>query len=131
MAEKIVHKAVTDYLKLQYPSVKFRSDSGAGMRLTMGQAKAQKAIQNNDSWPDLFLAEPRGKYHGLFIELKDDGVKCTTKSGKPKKGHITDQANCLLSLREKGYSAFFASGFDTAKELIDEYMSLNKPISWI
>ncbi len=71
--EKHVHLAVVNYIKLQYPHVIFRSDTGAGMKLSIGQAKAQKAIQNGMAWPDLFIAEPKGKWQGMFIELKNEG----------------------------------------------------------
>ena len=124
MSEKHVHQAVVNYLKLQYPSVPFRSDTGAGMKLTIGQAMGQKAIQNGMAWPDLFIAEPRNAYCGMFIELKDEGVKIFNKSGKYASQHIADQAECLNMLRRKGYIASFCIGFDEAKQLIDEYLKL-------
>jgi len=122
--EKDVHLAVVNYLKLQYPGVLFRSDTGAGMKLTIGQAKAQKAIQNGMAWPDLFIAHANNKYHGLFLELKDDGVKLRGANGKYKPGHISDQRNCLRYLSDVGYCAVFAVGFDRAKEIIDWYLNL-------
>lgn len=120
--ESDTHKAVVNYLKLQYPQIIFRSDSGAGMKLSIGQAKKQKAIQNGMKWPDLFIAEARGDYHGLFIELKDYGVKLMNKAGKPASKHIAEQFECLTHLTEKGYFATFAVGFDGAKRVIDNYM---------
>jgi len=122
--EKDVHLAVVNYLKLQYPGVLFRSDTGAGMKLTIGQAKAQKAIQNGMAWPDLFIAESNNRYNGLFIELKVDGVKLRGANGKYKLGHISAQHECLRSLTNKGYCAVFAVGFDRAKEIIDWYLNL-------
>jgi len=122
--EKDVHLAVVNYLKLQYPGVLFRSDTGAGMKLTIGQAKAQKAIQNGMAWPDLFIAYPNSKYHGLFLELKDGSVKLRGANGKYKPGHISKQHECLRCLSNKGYCAVFAVGFDRAKEIIDWYLNL-------
>jgi len=103
--EKDVHLAVVNYLKLQYPGVLFRSDTGAGMKLTIGQAKAQKAIQNGMAWPDLFIAESNNRYNGLFLELKSDGIKLRGANGKYKSGHISEQHECLRSLTNKGYCA--------------------------
>ena len=124
MSEKTVHQAIVNYLKLQYPRVLFRSDTGAGMKLTIGQAKAQKAIQNGMKWPDLFIAEPRGEYHGLFIEIKDEGVSLFKKDGGAfASEHLKDQYKCLGALNSKGYMALFAVGFDEAKQIIDEYLT--------
>lgn len=121
--EKDVHLAVVNYLKLQYPGVLFRSDTGAGMKLTIGQAKAQKAIQNGMAWPDLFIAEPRLSFHGLFLEFKDDGVKILNKNNKYANEHLKAQSDCMNKLREKGYACSFAVGFEQAKRLIDIYLS--------
>lgn len=123
MSEKNVHLAVINYLKLQYPKVLFRSDTGAGMKLTIGQAKAQKSIQNGMAWPDLFIAEARGGYSGMFIELKDEGVKVLNIAGDPSTKHLKDQSECLLQLRYKNYCTSFCCGFDQAKKFIDKYMS--------
>jgi hypothetical protein len=120
--EKQVHLAVVNYLKLQYPKVIFRSDYGAGCKLTIGQAKAQKAIQNGMAWPDLFIAEARGGYFGMFIELKDEGINVTDKSGNILKGHITEQRECLENLRNNGYLTYFGLGFDNTKIIIDSYL---------
>ena len=123
MAEKHVHQAVVNYMKHQYPHVLFRSDSGAGIKLTIGQAKAQKSIQKCRAWPDLFIAHPSGMYHGMFIELKDEGVKLTKKDGSFVSEHIEEQAIVLSYLTAEGYYADFAVGFNEAKKLIDDYLS--------
>ena len=127
MSEKNVHLAVINYLRLQYPKVIFRSDTGAGMRLTIGQAKQQKAIQNGMAYPDLFIAAPRGMFHGMFIELKNDGVKLfsknNAKSGIYANDHIKEQAECLEALEALGYYTTFAIGFDDAKFWIDWYLN--------
>lgn len=122
MSEKNVHQAVVNYLKLQYPKVLFRSDTGAGMKLTIGQAKAQKAIQNGMAWPDLFIAKPMNGWNGLFIELKDEGVKIQKKNGEMATCHLEDQLICQAKLIASGYMSGFAVGFDQAKQIIDNYL---------
>ena len=123
---------VADYLRLQYPSVMFHSDYGSGIKLTMGQAIKQKR-QNGGrrAWPDMFIAEPRlvvtddmpGYMHGFFIELKRPGVKLYKKNGElVADQHIREQAEMIQRLRQRGYKAEFACGFDEAKKLIDEYL---------
>lgn len=134
---------VADYLRLQYPDVLFHSDFGSGVKLTPGQATRQKR-QNGGrrAWPDMFIAEtycftdeedgvnddgsPKliPVYHkiGLFLELKKEGTRLKKKDGYWATEHIAEQAKVLEDLRECGYCAEFAVGFDEAKRIIDEYL---------
>lgn len=124
MTELELQAQVADYIRLQYPDVIFHSDFGSGIKLTMGQAIKQKRLNGGRrSWPDMFLAEPKGKYSGLFIELKKEGVRIFKKDGKlVSDEHIREQYDMLEQLRRRGYAASFACGFDEAKALIDRYM---------
>ena len=132
MTELELQAQVADYLRLQYPDVLFHSDFGSGIKLTMGQAAKQKRLQGGRrAWPDMFIAEPRmisdGRFSyfkaGLFLELKRDGVRVFKKNGElVADEHIREQSELLENLREKGYVAEFACGFDEAKKLIDEYL---------
>ena len=114
---------VADYLRLQYPNVLFHSDFGSGIKLTMGQAAKQKR-QNGGrrAWPDMFIAEPKLKASGLFIELKKEGTRLKKKNGEWATPHLAEQAQVLEQLRQRGYAAEFACGFDEAKERIDNYL---------
>ena len=124
MTELELQAQVADYIRLQYPDVIFHSDFGSGIKLTMGQAIKQKRLNGGRrAWPDMFLAEPRGKYSGLFIELKREGTRIFKKDGAlVADEHIREQFDMLHDLRRKGYAAEFACGFDEAKKLIDDYM---------
>ena len=128
MKESTLQCHVADYLRLQYPHVLFHSDYGSGIKLTPGQAAKQKR-QNGGrrAWPDMFLACVRtigGRYyHGLFLELKRPDVKIYKKNGElVTNEHIREQAALLEELRQRGYKAEFACGFDEAKKIIDEYL---------
>lgn len=124
MTELELQAQVADYIRLQYPAVIFHSDFGSGIKLTMGQAIKQKRLNGGRrAWPDMVLAEPRGDYHALFIELKREGTRIFKKDGKlVADEHIREQFDMLHDLRRKGYAAEFACGFDEAKKLIDDYM---------
>lgn len=120
--EFYLHKSVCDYLKLQYPSVLFMSDTIASVKLTMGQAKRNKDIQKQGfKTPDLIIFEPRNGFHGLFIELK-------TESPFKKDGtiysneHLEGQAKTIEDLKQRGYYAAFSWGFDMTKQIIDNYL---------
>jgi hypothetical protein len=114
---------IAQYLRLRYPNVIYRYDLAADLKLSIGQAKKHKALQHYRGYPDLFLAEPRGKYHGLFIEIKKDGTRIFTKKGLlVADEHIREQFDMLADLRQRGYQAQFGIGFDNVKQLIDEYL---------
>ena len=133
MTELELQMQVADYLRLQYPGVLFHSDFGSGIKLTMGQAIKQKRLQGGRrSWPDMFIAEPMPRcvdgswdyeWHGLFVELKKAGTRIFKKNGTlVSDAHICEQFDMLEQLRQSGYMAEFACGFDEAKKIIDEYL---------
>ena len=123
MSEAELQKQVAIYIRLQYPDVIFHSDFGSGVKLTPWQAKMQK-MQNGGkrAWPDMFIAEPKGKWHGLFIELKKEGTRLLKRDGDFASEHIAEQDAVLRELNEKGYKAEFAIGFEQALNLIDDYL---------
>jgi len=122
MSEKTLHRSVCDYIRLQYPSVLFNSDLAGATKLTIGQAVAIKNLRSNRGWPDIFIAEPRHGYHGLFIELKKEGVRLFKKNGDTVDDHVAEQIKMSELLIERKYVAKFAIGFDLAKEIIDDYL---------
>lgn len=65
-------------------------------------------------FPDNFIAEPRGKYHGLFIELKR-AKKCLSKKSP-------EQREWVKKLKEKGYKAVFCHGAEEAKRVALDYL---------
>jgi VRR-NUC domain. len=62
--------------------------------------------------PDICLPVARGKYHGLYIELK------RRKSGRPSSAQIW----WLGSLQEQGYVAWICYGWEHAAKMIKEYL---------
>lgn len=117
-----LQKQVCNYLNWSFPEVLYMSDSIASCKLTMVQAVRNKAIQKDGfKCPDIIILEPRNGYHGLFIELKI--ITPFKKDGTLKKNeHLEGQLKTIDELEAKGYSAFFAVGFNEAKFLIDRYL---------
>lgn len=123
MTEDQVQLAVCNYLRTNYPDVIFHNDFGSGLKMTIGQAKKQKFLNNPwRAYPDLFVSEPRRSYHGLYIELKRPGTRLKKKTGEWASEHIEEQAAMLSSLRERGYRAEFAVGYDEAIEILHDYL---------
>lgn len=116
-----LYRAVAAYLRMQYPNVIYHFDL-TGVNLSKAQAGMTKAIQCGSGYPDLFIAEPRNGYHGLFLELKAEGTRLFNRKCELASQHLKQQSRVLHALRSKGYDAWFAVGFDEAKELIDKYL---------
>jgi len=123
MSEKTLQRAVCDYIRYQYKDVLFNSDLSGATKLTIGQAVALKNLRSNRGFPDLVIYEPRNGHHGLFLELKKEGEKLYKKNGSPATPHISEQLDCLLELRMRGYCVAVAIGFDNARQIIDDYLN--------
>lgn len=132
--EHTLYKQIARYLQLQYPNAIYRFDLAADMKLTAGQASRHKTLHPHRGYPDLFIAEPRiittdrltnrqTLYSGLFLELKREGTRIYKKDGTlVADQHIREQHALLVELERRGYAAYFAVGFDQAKQIIDEYL---------
>lgn len=122
--EESLQIAVSNYIKMQYPNVIFTSES-SGIRVSMGTAVKMKKQRSNHKLPDMIILEPRGRFHGLCLELKKDRNEVFTKKGEYRENeHIQKQLETLTQLRELGYFSIFGCGFDETKEIIDFYMNL-------
>ncbi len=126
MLEKDVHSLVVQYLKIKYPNIIFRTDFSSGMKMSIGMAKRHKSLQSHSAYPDLFIAEPRGGYCGLFIELKTLHNKLYKADGTLRKNqHHEEQAKMLTMLYARGYQAKFAQGYGEAIKIISDYLESN------
>jgi hypothetical protein len=116
-------KDIAQYLRLQYPAVLFHFDL-AGLNLSRAQAGMMKAIQSHRGFPDLFIAEPRLGYNGLFIEVKAEGTRLYKKNFEAATPHIAEQSEFMDALRIKGYKCEFGVGWDECHKIIDQYLKL-------
>lgn len=63
--------------------------------------------------PDLCLPVPRGRYHGLYIELK-----------RKRGGRVSGaQSEWMEALLRQGYCAAICYGWEEAKKLIEQYLN--------
>lgn len=122
MSEHQMYEQIARYLQLQYPDVIYRFDLAADMKLTVGQAAKHKRLHPRRGYPDLFIAESRNGLHALFIELKAKGTRLKKKDGTWASSHLEEQNEVLNKLQKKGYAAYFAVGFEEAKQIIDDYL---------
>lgn len=122
--EKVVLRKVTQYIKTAFPNLIYRVDVGADIKLSIGQAKANKAVQMKDrGYPDIHIAKAKKGYHGLYIELKRDQEEIYKKDGTYKKNeHLEEQIKMHERLREEGYLVLWGLGFNDTIKKIREYL---------
>lgn len=71
-----------------------------------------KSVGLRKGVPDLFLPVPKGKYHGLWIEMKRRKKSTTSK----------EQKEWIEALNGQGYFAAVCLGWIEAKETIERYI---------
>ncbi len=117
-----IYLALANYIRLKYPKIIWRFDQ-AGLNLSKAQAGKNKAIQHGIKYPDLFIAEPRGIFHGLYIEIKKERTVIYKKNGElVADKHIIAQADALSKLNINGYWADFGIGTVECIKIIDSYL---------
>jgi hypothetical protein len=67
--------------------------------------------------PDYCLPVPRGKFHGLYVELK------RTAGGRPS----PEQRQWLAALEQQGYLTHVARGWQDAWAVIRDYLASDGP----
>ena len=122
MSEHQLYELIATFLRLQYPKVIYRFDLAADLKLTAGQAAKHKRLHPRRGYPDLFIAHPVGKYHGMYLELKKDGTRLRKRNGDFASEHIKEQWEMLGALTLRGYKAEFAIGYDDAIAQIKAYL---------
>lgn len=123
--EEKLQIAVCNYIRYQYPKLLFTLES-SGFNAHKKDAGVRKMQRSGRGFPDLMIFEPKGsevKYFGLFLELKREGTILYKRDGTLRcNTHIQEQSEMIERLKQKGYYATFAVGFDSAKKIIDDYL---------
>ncbi len=83
-----------------------------GGKRNKAEAARFKAMGVQAGVPDLFLPVPRGKFHGLFIEMK------------APRGRTSDAQNIWIErLKKSGYAVEVCYGFEQAQQALLEYLA--------
>ena len=85
--------------------------SAGGVRTSIKQAIKMKATGYVSGVPDMAIYEPRGNYHGLFIELKRSKGGTTSPA----------QKEWIEQLNKRGYKAIVCKGAYEAIKAIEDY----------
>lgn len=79
------------------------------------EGRKLKEMGLSKGFPDISILEPKGKYHGLYIEMKRKGNKLSE-----------DQIKWLMELRARGYATALCFSANEAIDKIEKYMSLRR-----
>lgn len=108
-AEDKLQTAIVSYLKMEYDVLYCASLGGQYQRYHSQRLKAKRTGYVK-GFPDLFIYEARNGFNGLAIELKVKGNYASPS-----------QKAWIVNLNNRGYLAKVCTGFDDAKETIDNY----------
>ena len=107
--EEQIQRAVVYWLRKTYPSAMFTISPIT--KLTISQGARMKAMGYTKGSPDLMVFEPRGPWHGLFIEFKS------------AKGRLTpDQLHWKNKLDSKNYYHAVCRTPEDAIEILKKYL---------
>ncbi len=112
--EAELQTALIKYINWAYPKIRYCASLGGQYQKFISQRKKAKSTGYVSGFPDLQITEPRGKYHGLFIELK------LNKKCYPSK----QQVDWIEDLNKRGYFAKVCKGLDECIETLDYYLTL-------
>lgn len=102
-------------IRSKWPCLKLLHHVANERNCTPAQGAQLKRMGVRRGVPDLDLPVPRGKYHGLRIEMKDED------------GHLgPDQDWWLGEFREQGYFAECCHGWQAAVRVIEWYLGLGE-----
>jgi len=111
-SESNQQEIVVKYLRLAYPDALYCASAG-GMWTSDSQRIKMARTGYVKGFPDLFIYEPRGEFHGLAIEMK-----------KVKGSKIEpEQVQWQEQLRNRGYCSYICKGNEEAIKVIDEYFN--------
>ena len=114
MYEQSEQIAFNSWMCLANPKVLWTATCG-GLRTTWKQAVNMKRMGYKKGICDVLIFEPRGKYHGLCIEMK--------KSMEQGKGIVSqEQLQWLHELGERGYKAVVCYGCEEAIKVVSDYI---------
>lgn len=98
----------------RYPELRMLFHIPNGGARNKAEAGRFKAEGVKAGVPDLFLPAPRGKYHGLFLELK-----------RQYGGRVSPAQKAWMDeLQAQGYVARVACGWEDASETLRWYLGL-------
>ena len=113
-SEHDLQKQCIDWFRMIYPQyARLLLAIPNGARRTLWEQRIAKEEGIQAGTPDLFLAIPRKKSHGLWIEMKNG-----------KAGRVSDKQDDMIKrLWEQGYECRIARSMEDFMQIINEYLA--------
>lgn len=108
LTEEAVTEAIVDYCNLRCIPIAHVPNEG---KRSLQYGVRLKRMGMQKGFPDLIIPLPKGKYHGLYIEVKV-GNNTTT----------ADQKKWLTILHGNGYAATACWGIDEGMAVVNRYL---------
>jgi hypothetical protein len=108
--EQQLQNKVANYLRLRHPELLW-TISPAGLVRGASMAVLMKRMGYMNGTPDLIIFEPRGIWHGLFVELKVPGGAVSP-----------DQTSFLAKAFERRYATAVCWSYEEAIKTVDNYL---------
>ena len=111
----VIKWAAQPTIRKQYPCLKLLYHIANERQCTPAMGKLLKLAGVKKGVPDLHLPVPRGQYHGLYIEMKDEDGMATS-----------EQLWWGVELMEQGYYCEVCHGYQSAIRVIEWYLNLKE-----
>lgn len=112
--EQIQLFAWAEWYSEKYPELSLMHHIPNGGRRGKAEASRLKKMGVLAGMPDIFLPCARGRFHGLYIELK-----------RIRGGRTSDAQNTIMpALAAAGYAVAVCHGMEEAREMILKYLEL-------
>lgn len=106
------------HIRQAYPELKLLYHIPNERKCSQITGRLLKLMGLKKGVPDLHLPVPRGKWHGLYIEMK-------TEKGKTSEA----QDWWLLELQKQGYCCAVCHGWQDAVDVLEAYLCVNMKLS--
>lgn len=110
--ENQIQIAIVEHCWIVHKVTAFHTPNELLRFLNEGQKVFQAKCGTRKGWPDIMIFEPRGKYHGLAIELKAHSKSKVSE----------EQKHWIDFLNERDYFAKITFGLDDALDTIENYL---------
>lgn len=113
--EQIEQIKLFDWLRTREDLIPFCLHVANERRVSPIHGRILKRMGVRAGVSDIFIGISRGKYHGMFLELK-------AGKNKPSK----EQLQFMEDLSSQGYYCVWCQGYEAARELIENYLKMEK-----
>lgn len=118
-----IQAAFVKLMAQRHPTVLVFSDTAAHIKKTqIQQVRANALSSPNEKQPDVFIAKPCGKYHGVFFEFKAESPYLKDGVTLKKNPHVEAQAATMAKLEKEGYFCAFVWSAEMAVGVFEKLL---------